>query len=233
MTVMWILTCGMWRSRLLNLPESAKWMSFEVKNNKHGMKICEDLDSNSLKLNIGLWKKREGFKFDALIAFDNEDVLVGRKKIFDEFLISSRIKGLDNVNILNLGEIRTYKSKFSKILKLFVLPIIGAGFYICFGLIMMFGLFSKDKYELRVYKDSEVISLKVEDGKPNLYQGNILINIVAKKVDNVELVPEQVKDKRNDKFAGFIIILMGVFLFALLTFKDFKSYLLKKKIDQN
>lgn len=217
----------------INLPESAKWMSFEVINNKHGMKICEDLDSNSLKLNIGLWKKREGFKFDALIAFDNEDVLVGRKKIFDEFIISSRIKGLDNVNILNLGETRTYKSKFSKILKLFIIPIIGSGFYIFLGLILVFGVLNKNRYDLKVYKDNEVINLKVENGEPKFYQGALLLNNNEQKTHDLKLVAEKVKDAKNDKIIGFITILMGFIMFIILTYKDIKSYMLKKKIDRN
>ncbi|WP_163121317.1 hypothetical protein [Acinetobacter portensis] len=218
----------------VKLPESAKWMTFEIKNNKHGMKIEESLNKNNLRLKTGLWKKGEGFKFNALIAFDNDDVLLGRKKIFDELVVSSRIKGLGSVKILTLGEEKTYKSKFAKILRLFVYPSLASGIYICLGLIILSGVLNKDKYILNAYKDSEVINLKINDSKPSIYQGDLALGgDVIEKVDSIKLMAEKVNEKEEHRFMGGVTILMGVLLFILLTHKDFKSYLLRRKIDKN
>ena len=131
----------------INLPSNSKWLSFQVERNNHNMRINGEFLDGKLVISTGLWKRNEGFKFDALVTTSNSDILDDKNKIFKLIRITSRIKGLGGIDVTSYPEETLYKSSFNKYLKLF-LPLLFSMIYVISGVVIYMGLLTKEKFRL-------------------------------------------------------------------------------------
>lgn len=215
------------------LPEGSKWLSFKVIANKHEMIIKESHNDNELILDVGLWKKREGFKFDSLISLENEGKIYNKNEIFECFTIKSRIKGLDKVDILYLQEEKKYKNKKFKNIKTFVLPCIALILYGALGAFMYFDIPNTNKFNFKIYNDNQEVTLKSNNNIVEIYSEG---NLIEKRKDglyDLQIKAEQVTVSKAQKVMGMFTIFSGFFLFCILIYKDLMTYLLRKKLDFN
>lgn len=213
------------------LPGESKWLSFQVRNNKNGMKIAETIWGNTLELKVGLWKKGEGFNFDALIAFDHEQVLKEKKKLFESFNITSRISGVDKINILDLPEEKKYKNKYHKFFSQFGIPVIALMMYVGLGGGLYFDSFETTKYELKAYENNKELSLKVETDQPQLLNDKAVILSDKDGFYKLQVKPVKIEKFKEKKILGLATMLMGILAFMILSFGQIKEFLLRKKMN--
>ncbi|NUG64680.1 hypothetical protein HUN37_14470, partial [Acinetobacter bereziniae] len=81
---------------ILSLPDNGLWHAFNIRAKTEDMEVGYTFERNKLLLNLGLWKKEEGFYFDALISIKGGDDL--KDKIFDEIEIKTRIHNFYKVD---------------------------------------------------------------------------------------------------------------------------------------
>lgn len=215
------------------LPSGAQWLSFQVERNNHNMRVKGELVNNRLEIGCGLWKKNEGFKFDALMTIHDESILKDKNEIFSLIKIKSRIKGLQGISVTRLPEAKTYKTKLAR-LGLFI-PTILMICYILGGVAIYNGIGKKDTFSLLAFDNNKkVVDLKVinteakvigTDGtiyKPNnngFYELNVGV------VENGA--------KKSDRIAGLGLIILGFLGVIMLNLKNLRSYLLQIKVEKS
>lgn len=211
------------------LPSESRWLSFQVVSNRNGMIIAETILENKLELKVGLWKKGEGFNFDALIAFAHEEVLKEKKEVFESFLITSRINGVDQINVLDLPEEKKYKNKFHKFF-IHGISVVVFIMYVGLGGSLYFDGLETTRYELKAYENNEELTLKIENNQPKLLNEKVIISRDKDGFYNLKVKPVKIEKFKEKKVLGLVLILMGIFSFFMLNFSQIKEYLLRKKI---
>lgn len=215
----------------LDLPKNSSWLSFVVTKNNHSMKIEGLYEKNSLVINTGLWKKGEGFKFDALVTTSNSDILEDKNKIFKLIKINSRIKGLGDIQVTSHPQEIIYKNLFSKYLKLF-LPLVAAMSYVILGIAIYMGVLTKEKFSLEIYNDKyEIVETQKKDKSWILKSLDAEYPKDKEGYYNVKVkLSSSPKNNVGDEGVGLFTILMGLILIVAYYSKYIKNYLLKKKI---
>lgn len=216
----------------LTLPKGSNWYSFHLIYNINEMKIETSYSQNKLVINVGLWKKSEGIKFDALISIDDESVLNEKNKILNKLIISSRIKGLDTIEIAQIPEGKLYKSKFKKYMNLFF-PSLLMMVYVVLGVIILSGILSKNKYEFGVYDNkSEKVILTIASGMPLVGSKSGKLEADGDGFYNLKIKPIKIKDERGEQVFGILITFFGILGLIIFNLKSVRSFLLQKKIDK-
>lgn len=215
----------------INLPSNSKWLSFQVEKNNHNMIIDGEFLDGKLVIATGLWKRNEGFKFDALVTTSNSDILEDKNKIFKLIRINSRIKGLGEIDVTPYPEEIIYKNSFTKYLKLF-LPLLLAMTYVILGVVIYMGLLTKEKFSLELYDDKyEILQTQKKDNNWVLRSLNTEYPRDEKGFYDVKVkLFNSSQNTEGDEKAGLVSILMGLILIVTYYLKHIKNYLLKKKV---
>ncbi|WP_419819969.1 hypothetical protein [Acinetobacter sp.] len=213
---------------ILSLPDNGLWHAFNIRAKTEGMEVGYTFESNKLLLDLGLWKKEEGFYFDALISIKDGDDL--KDKIFDEIEIKTRIHNFYKVdkknNLPNNSEGKRGKKKIliAIISNIFLLVYMGVGIAMyCDGV--------RGGYIYNFYNDkNELLDLDMKDSKV------IVINKNTKKeIENVEgfykMKPRVYnKEKVVDKYMGIILSLASFSILCWLNYKIWSDYRMNKRV---
>lgn len=211
----------------LVLPKNSKWHSFKILSNKSNMNINEFYTESSLEVNVGLWKKNEGFKFDALISLDVEGV---ENKNFDFLHVSSRIKGVDNITIVPLQKEKKFSNKWTKFFNKYSINILLI-VYIFLASILYSGFLDKDKYEFVVYdSNKKIVLLDSNHGNPIVQNDSGIINSDKDGFYNLYINVQKIETKKHDKVLAVIIFLFSIFVFIIVNFKEFKNHRIRVKV---
>lgn len=211
------------------LPQNSKWHSFKILSNKSHINISESYTERSLEVNIGLWKKNEGFRFDALVSLDVEGV---DNKNFNFLNVSSRIKGLDNIDIVPLQKEKIFSNKWKKFLNKYIVNILLI-IYIALASIIYLGFLDKGKYEFYFYDNNgKLVLLDNVKGSPVVRSGFEVIPPNKDGTYNLGIKVQQIENKKRDQVLAVMIFLFSIPALIIINLKDFISYRIRARVEK-